>query len=102
MKLTERTVLEVDDWQEIEKLLQGFFKDEYFCLAEQLNVHNDSDCIFIVREDNPDHELELEEARLRYKAGHVLLYNDGVTAVLEHYARQGVIPFGTYLATIWW
>lgn len=102
MKFTERTVLEVDDWCDIEKLMQDFFKDEYFCLAEQLDVHNGADCTFIVREDNPDHEMELEEAHLRYKDGRILLYNDGVTAVLEHYARQGVVPFGTYLATISW
>ena len=102
MKFTERTVLEVDDWCDIEKLMQDFFKDEYFCLAEQLDVHNGADCIFIIREDNPDHEWELEEACQRHENKNTILYSDGVAAVLEHYARQGIIPFGTLLVSIWW
>lgn len=101
MKFEKVEYYEVD-YSEVETLFKEFFNDEYFCLAEHLDAHNGvSITLDVTKEDDNWFQMELAEAKARHRNDE-LLYTFGVGAVMEHYARLGVIPFGKYVIQFDW
>ena len=89
------------DFSEVEKLIQKFLGDEYFCLAENLDASNGTSVtLHICMEDDTMYFVDLENAR-DYRPG-TLIHGWGVSTILQYYARQGTIPFGLYLIRFSW